>query len=63
MSESRDAPIRRTVSTHDSQADAYVVLRRWQANEPRAKFDLIDVRHADPPIRSINRWAVVRYVD
>lgn len=54
---------RRTISTHDSQAEAFVVLNRFRRKEPRAQFDMIDVRWADPPIRTVNRWAVVRIID
>lgn len=53
---------RRIVGTYDSQAEAYVVLNRFRRNEPKSNFDLLDVRWADPPIRTVNRWAVVRYV-
>lgn len=48
------------VSTHDKQAEAYVVLCRFRSQDPRNDYDLYDVRAADPPVRSTRRWAVVR---
>lgn len=53
---------RRVVHTTDDYVEALGVLMRERAVGHGVQADLVEVRWADPPIRTVHTWAVVRYL-